>query len=427
MEILRCPLCKGKLDLQAETENNQNVIKGTMICSACKRKYFVQESIPRMYVTDKEIIARSGSSDFSEFVVTEQNLDNWMNGSKTRFKSRFFLSRFVTIFMVAFGWILFVSALFLLVLSWLGFHVMIINSIPLYIYLLASSLCFFVIDFSSYRIGAKIEHSKELCALKKLCNERKLSEYDIRISNKDREDAFKNEFDFHRDFVAWKGKKIASILNEYSFSVITALNAGCGGALHESASKPYFDKGYNMIGVDVNEEYVKEFAEAFNTEGILANVMALPFESESFDLVNSTDNLEHLHDPFLGLKELWRVLRADGVIVLFTNNRGAITKRCANPFVISEKIIGLYCDKILPNRKMLQRWMNFGYYHTEFSKNEITKLMKAAGFEILSLETQFVPSRKITDIFQRIPVLGSMCGKFLIIGKKIEYGEMCAS
>ena len=46
----------------------------------------------------------------------------------------------------------------------------------------------------------------------------------------------------------------------------SALNVGCGGALHKSVSEPYFNKGYNMIGVDISEEYLKQFSQIFNTD-----------------------------------------------------------------------------------------------------------------------------------------------------------------
>jgi len=425
IEILRCPSCRGKLDLQDEVESKGDITNGTMTCSVCNNKYSIKESIPRMYISDNEIIARSGNSEFSEFIVTEQNLEKWMNSSKTRFKSKLFTNGIITIFMVAFGWISLISAVFLLILSWLGLHVMMVSNIPLYIHLFMWSIGFFAIDYSRYRIGAKLKYSKNIRELRKLHHGNKLSEYDIRISNKDREDAVRKEFDNAHASAACKGMMIASILNKYSFNVKTALNAGCGGALHKSASKPYFDKGYNMIGVDISEEYLKEFAQIFNTDGILANVMALPFESESFDLVNFTLILEHLHNPLLGLKEVWRVLRTNGVVVLATNNRCAIVKRCINPFVAAEKIIGLYYDDILPHRNILEHWMDFRFYHTEFSKNEITELMTAAGFEISSFETKFFRQalQKMTNIFQRIPVLKSMCSTFVIIGKKEAYGE----
>jgi SAM-dependent methyltransferase/uncharacterized protein YbaR (Trm112 family) len=428
IEILRCPSCKGKLDLTDEVESKGDITKGTITCRVCKNKYSIEESIPRMYITDNEIIEPSSDSEFSEFIVNEQNLEKWMNSSKTRFNSQLFTNGSNTMFMVAIGWILLISAVFLLILSWRGLHFMIVNNIPLSIILFMLSMGFFAIDYSRYRIIAKVKYSKDIRNLRKLFNESKLSEYDIRISKKDREYASNKEFDTAKDFTTCKGMMIASLLNRHSFSVKTALNVGCGGDEHKSVSKPYFDKGYNMIGVDVSEEYLKEFVQIFNADGILANAMALPFESESFDLVNFTDILEHLHNPLQGLKEIWRVLRMNGVVVLSTNNRCAVVKSCVNPFVVAERIVGLYYDDILPHRNVLAHWLDFVFYHTEFSKREITELIKAAGFKISSFETAFFSQdlQKIGNIFQRIPVLKLMREHFVIIAKREADGESLA-
>lgn len=204
------------------------------------------------------------------------------------------------------------------------------------------------------------------------------------------------------------------------FDVKTVLNAGCGGALHKSVSEPYFDRGYNMIGVDVSEGDLRQFVQMFNTDGLVANIMALPFEKDSFDLVNFTDILEHLHHPFLGLKEVARTLRPNGVVILSTNNRSAITKSCTNPLTFFERVVSLRYDSILPDRNILGMWTDSYFYHTEFSINEITALMDASNFEVVSLETQFPTKRlqKLTDIFQKSPVLRLMCSDFMIVGKK---------
>ena len=416
VEMLCCPLCKGGLELRIETKSNQDVTEGSLVCSDCHNRYLIRNGIPRMYVPDNEIIALSDNENFSKFIITPESLDKWIKNSKTRKQSIFLTNHVLTKFLVLLGWISLFFGAVVLILSSFNSHI----AIPLLVvYLLIGiSITFFVIDYLRYRIRAQVEYSTNLRTLKELSDKQQLSEYDIRSSTKDREEDLRYEFEAAKDFSALKGKRITSILDNYNFRVKSALNLGCGGELHKLVSRPYFDKGYDMIGVDISEEYLAEFSRVFSTDVVQTNTMALPFGSNNFDLVSFTDIVEHLHHPLLGLIEAQRVLRAGGVIILTTNNHCAGSFECINPFVFLERVIGLHYDWILPPRNMVERWMNFNFYHTEFSKNEITRLMRAAGFEILSLETYFIKQAKLNKTLKRLPALRLMGTEFMIVGRK---------
>jgi len=187
-------------------------------------------------------------------------------------------------------------------------------------------------------------------------------------------------------------------------------------------AEPYFDRRYDMVGVDVSEEYLREFNQIFRADVVQANGIALPFGSDNFDLVSFTDILEHLHHPFLGLSEAQRVLRAGGVIILTTPNHCSYPLSSINPLLFVERAVSLYCDRVLPPRNVLTHWMGLNFYHTEFSKAEITRLMEAAGFEILNLETEFPTRERLNKILKRFPVLRLMGTEFVITGKKKEVG-----
>ena len=55
-----------------------------------------------------------------------------------------------------------------------------------------------------------------------------------------------------------------------------------------------------------------------------ADLQALPFEDATFDRVVANHMLYHLPDPRLGVAELARVVRADGLVVAATNGRNHI-------------------------------------------------------------------------------------------------------
>ena len=52
MEILACPVCKGKLELRVETEEDDEVVTGSLICAKCDESYPIEESIPNLLPPD---------------------------------------------------------------------------------------------------------------------------------------------------------------------------------------------------------------------------------------------------------------------------------------------------------------------------------------------------------------------------------------
>src|SRR6185503_17431821 len=94
---------------------------------------------------------------------------------------------------------------------------------------------------------------------------------------------------------------------------LNILDVGCGtGANLEMLSQ--FGKAE---GVDVSAEAL-EFCRERGLQHVKEGAAeALPYESDSFDLVTGLDVVEHLDDDVAGLKEMRRVLRTDGRAVLF--------------------------------------------------------------------------------------------------------------
>ncbi|MEM2722507.1 MAG: Trm112 family protein, partial [Thermoplasmata archaeon] len=45
LEILRCPVCLGEFDLEV-SEEKEEILRGTLICKKCGRKYKIEEGIP---------------------------------------------------------------------------------------------------------------------------------------------------------------------------------------------------------------------------------------------------------------------------------------------------------------------------------------------------------------------------------------------
>lgn len=97
------------------------------------------------------------------------------------------------------------------------------------------------------------------------------------------------------------------------------LDAGCGlGFFSEQAAKA----GADVTGIDIGDNLIKRATERSPSGKFMtASVSNLPFKDESFELVLSTEVIEHVEDSDKAVTELLRVLRPHGHLVLTTPNR----------------------------------------------------------------------------------------------------------
>ena len=47
-EILVCPVCKGKLKLSVEEENETDIVSGSLYCPNCDINYPIEDTIPNL-------------------------------------------------------------------------------------------------------------------------------------------------------------------------------------------------------------------------------------------------------------------------------------------------------------------------------------------------------------------------------------------
>ena len=65
----------------------KDILEGSITCINCKKKYFIIDGVPKMIISNEEIITHSNNLNFIEFILTPKNLDKWIKNSKTRFNS----------------------------------------------------------------------------------------------------------------------------------------------------------------------------------------------------------------------------------------------------------------------------------------------------------------------------------------------------
>lgn len=96
------------------------------------------------------------------------------------------------------------------------------------------------------------------------------------------------------------------------------LDMGCGEGIGLEKLKKNFPEKF-IFGIDLEKENV-EICKKYNLDVIRANVYNLPLANDSIDVCICIDMLEHLKTPHKGLKELKRVLKKDGLIIMIIPN-----------------------------------------------------------------------------------------------------------
>jgi malonyl-CoA O-methyltransferase len=96
------------------------------------------------------------------------------------------------------------------------------------------------------------------------------------------------------------------------------LDAGCGTGWF---SQRAVERGAIVTSMDIGPKLLKKVAKKCNSERVVGSIMTMPFKSETFDFVVSSEVIEHVPDPFLALRECYRVLKPGGTLVISTPNK----------------------------------------------------------------------------------------------------------
>lgn len=137
------------------------------------------------------------------------------------------------------------------------------------------------------------------------------------------------------------------MLFDVKLNVKNILDVGCGDGTLSQIISHKLTKA-KVIGVDISPTLVKKSKGGIDTYEIDVCTQPLPFEDNKFDVVIVARTFEHLVDPDFATKEIKRVLKRKGLLLLSTPNLGAWHNRLLlmlglQPFfteVSSKKVFG---------------------------------------------------------------------------------------
>lgn len=164
--------------------------------------------------------------------------------------------------------------------------------------------------------------------------------------------------------------------NESSARFSKALDVGCGIGFLLPLLASYADE---VVALDYSApvmEYARFMAKKRNlntTSFVQGDIIDLPFEDDSFDLVVCMSVLEHFKDPKIPLSELKRVLKAGGILIA-----GYPSETLLFHFLHTK------ASRIMPKRKKIQKIFDKEKPGEEFSAPHVSdgKIIQQAIYDV---------------------------------------------
>lgn len=132
------------------------------------------------------------------------------------------------------------------------------------------------------------------------------------------ENLYDNFWKFHQDEFSSYGRNL--VIKQFFKKTDRVLDIGCGDGTVAAYLKQTI--GVDIVGVDISMEAVIKARNKGLTIKHISAEEKLPFSDNSFDVVFWGDNIEHLFNPDFTAKEIKRVLKSNGRLILSTPNFG---------------------------------------------------------------------------------------------------------
>lgn len=163
---------------------------------------------------------------------------------------------------------------------------------------------------------------------------------------------------------------------------LRVLDCGCGAGEYVAALG---DEGALAFGIEYQEGKLVGAGDLRARSIANADVQIMPFADEQFDLALLNEVLEHVPDESRSLREIRRVLRPGGRLIVFSPNRLYPFETHGVYLRGSDRRVPHYTPLIpyvpIPLGRLL-----FDYWARNYWPWELRKLIRSAGFEVVATD-----------------------------------------
>jgi len=170
-----------------------------------------------------------------------------------------------------------------------------------------------------------------------------------------------------------------------------------------------------VICADIDESFLERYREkGFEITRVDLNAEMLPLESGTVDLVTAFEVVEHLRDKDNMLKEVYRVLKQGGLLIISTPNLAAWANRL---LLLVGKTPFYY------NVSQKSPLTKYGYGHVNYTLELLKKHLLFYGFEVIEVHGLLTPLYRRYKLFEIITLLiarvrPSLAPVILILARK---------